>query len=135
MGGGNGVIHNRAHLDRARREATTIRREELQLGAVLVLGGICLAVGGLPGLGRLAISRIAWGTLAAVSVGLGAALVSRLLRDPSQSTVRRTVGGLITLFVPLDAVAATAAAGWGAGLAVLLLLVPVRILARWTGQT
>jgi hypothetical protein len=38
-------------------------------------------------------------------------------------------------FIVIDAVAATLAAGWIAGLAVLALLIPTLIIARWAAMT
>lgn len=48
---------------------------------------------------------------------------------------RRAVTLMIQGFIVIDAVAATAAAGWPAGLAVLALLIPTTLAARWAPMT
>jgi hypothetical protein len=62
-------------------------------------------------------------------------LVYKLTSTPSQAAVRQTVGRLIMLFLVIDAAACTLAVGWTAGLAVLSLIVPMKLLARLTPMT
>ncbi|RIK77270.1 MAG: hypothetical protein DCC67_12905 [Planctomycetota bacterium] len=55
--------------------------------------------------------------------------VSRMLR------VRNVVTRMIQGFIVIDAIAATIAAGWPSGLAVLALLIPTLALSRWAPMT
>jgi 4-hydroxybenzoate polyprenyltransferase len=49
--------------------------------------------------------------------------------------IRNVVTRMLQGFIVIDAVAATLAAGWIAGLAVLALLIPTLIIARWAAMT
>jgi hypothetical protein len=49
--------------------------------------------------------------------------------------IRNVVTRLLQGFIVIDAIAATLAAGWIAGLAVLCLLIPTLIIARWAAMT
>lgn len=55
--------------------------------------------------------------------------------DPSPVRVQKSVGGLIKLFIPLDALACAASAGWLAGGLTLSLLVPTYVATRRTPMT
>jgi 4-hydroxybenzoate polyprenyltransferase len=56
--------------------------------------------------------------------------------DPARQATRRAiVTRMLQGFIVLDAIAATLAAGWPAGLAVLALLIPTLLLARRTAMT
>ncbi len=52
-----------------------------------------------------------------------------------QLGVRHLVTRMLQGFIVIDAIAATAAAGWPSGLAVLSLLIPTLIIARWAAMT
>jgi 4-hydroxybenzoate polyprenyltransferase len=52
-----------------------------------------------------------------------------------QLGVRQLVTRLLQGFIVIDAIAATVAAGWPSGLAVLLLLLPTLFIARWAPMT
>jgi hypothetical protein len=49
--------------------------------------------------------------------------------------VRNLVTRMLQGFIVIDAIAATLAAGWMAGLAVLALLIPTLVIARWAAMT
>ncbi|MGI9427945.1 MAG: UbiA family prenyltransferase [Bythopirellula sp.] len=57
------------------------------------------------------------------------------LIDPAPASVRKAVSQLITMFIPLDALACVAAAGWPAGLIVLALLLPTYVATRHVSMT
>ncbi len=119
----------------ARREAVVSRSGELVAGGVLVFCGLIVALFLPAAIEVHSLRNISWMAIVLVLLGFLGYLTYRLLQDPAQPTVRQTVGALISLFIPLDAAASALAAGWSAGGCVLLLLVPVRLLSRWTGQT
>lgn len=119
----------------ARREAVVSRSSELVAGAVLVFCGLIATLFLPAAIETHSLMNIFWMAIVLVLLGFVGYLTFRLLREPAQPTVRQTVGTLITLFIPLDAAASALAAGWSAGVCVFLLLVPVRLLSRWTEQT
>jgi 4-hydroxybenzoate polyprenyltransferase len=57
------------------------------------------------------------------------------LLDPSPAAVQKAVSQLITMFIPLDALACVAAGGWPAGLVVLTLLLPTYVATRRIAMT
>jgi 4-hydroxybenzoate polyprenyltransferase len=77
----------------------------------------------------------------AAVVGAYTVALTRLARKEAEGSaaenaaVRERVSRRIRGFIGLDAAAATLAAGWQAGLAVLVLLVPTRLLARRAAMT
>jgi 4-hydroxybenzoate polyprenyltransferase len=77
----------------------------------------------------------------ALAIGLYTIGLTYLARRETAGTVgdvqrtRRLVTKLIQGFIVIDAIAATAAAGWSAGLIVLALLVPTLRLARTSPMT
>lgn len=54
---------------------------------------------------------------------------------PQPARVQKAVSRLITMFVPIDALVSVAAAGWLAGLIVLVLLVPTYVATRRVSMT
>jgi 4-hydroxybenzoate polyprenyltransferase len=97
---------------------------------------VLLGASGAPSFGRLG---PAW--TYAVGVGLYTVLLTYIARgeaagDPArQAARRRVVKAMILGFIVLDAAAATWAAGWPAGLAVLALLIPTILIARTAPMT
>jgi 4-hydroxybenzoate polyprenyltransferase len=77
----------------------------------------------------------------AALVGAYTVLLTQVARSENAGTLARKLGvrNLVTRllqgFIVIDAIAATAAAGWPAGLAVLLLLIPTLLIARWAAMT
>lgn len=70
------------------------------------------------------------------TVGLTYVARSEMVGNLARSLrIRNLVTRLLQGFIVIDAVAATLAAGWGAGLAVLALLIPTLIIARWAAMT
>ena len=57
------------------------------------------------------------------------------LVDPAPNAVQKAVSQLITMFIPLDALACAAAGGWAAGLIVLALLLPTYVATRRISMT
>ena len=119
----------------SRSEAHLIRRTEITTGIAVVFGSLAWIVALPLAMRDQRISTVAWLIICVVLLIIELTLAKRLLSNPSRNVIRHTVGALIMLFIPLDAAASLLAAGWPAGLGVLLLLVPIRVLSRWTGQT
>ena len=72
----------------------------------------------------------------AYTVGLTYVARSEMVGNFARSLrVRNLVTRLLQGFIVIDAIAATLAAGWAAGLAVLALLIPTLIIARWAAMT
>jgi 4-hydroxybenzoate polyprenyltransferase len=91
------------------------------------------------------VARNLWDHPAAVAyaalVGVYTIVLTQIARSESvgslarQLGVRNLVTRLLQGFIVIDALAATAAAGWPSGLAVLALLIPTLIIARWADMT
>ena len=78
----------------------------------------------------LSLPRFGWFALWIVCfLAVRVFLYSPLL-DPSPTVVQKSVSRLITMFIPLDALACAAAAGWPAAFMVLCLLLPTYIATR-----
>ncbi|QEG35658.1 UbiA family prenyltransferase [Bythopirellula goksoeyrii] len=119
----------------SRSEAGSLKHIELTTGIGVVIAGLAW-IAALPfTIGDLGIPVVAWFGVCILLLIIELLLARQLLTNPSQSCIRQTVGTLILMFIPLDAAASALAAGWSAGFCVLLLLLPVRLLSRWTGQT
>lgn len=82
---------------------------------------------------------VAWAfafAVGAYTVGLTYVARSEMVGNIARSLhVRNVVTRLLQGFIVIDAIAATLAAGWVAGLAVLALLIPTLIIARWASMT
>lgn len=116
----------------ARDEATQTSASQLSLACNVVQGGILaiLLLATMPTLPK-------YGWFAAWIVCFLAIRV--FLYEPVMSltpaAVQKSVSRLITMFIPLDALACAAAGGWFAALAVLLLLIPTYIATRRVAMT
>ena len=119
----------------ARHEADSIDNVDLWAGSASVLmGGIWLT--GLPIASEdAAISLTAWVAICLGLLSWEIYLAYNLISAASHGVVRQTVGRLIMLFLVIDAAACTLAVGWAAGLAVLSMIVPMKLLARLTPMT
>jgi 4-hydroxybenzoate polyprenyltransferase len=74
--------------------------------------------------------------IGAYTVGLTYVARSEMVGEFARSLhIRNVVTRLLQGFIVIDAIAATLAAGWIAGLAVLCLLIPTLIIARWAAMT
>lgn len=77
----------------------------------------------------------------AAFVGLYSVALTQVARSETVGTisrklrVRNLVARMIQGFIVIDAAAATVAAGWASGLAVLALLAPTIVLSRWAPMT
>lgn len=70
------------------------------------------------------------------TVGLTYVARSEMVGNIARSLrVRNLVTRMLQGFIVIDAIAATLAAGWMAGLAVLALLIPTLVIARWAAMT
>jgi 4-hydroxybenzoate polyprenyltransferase len=119
----------------ARHEADSIDNVDLWAGSASVLMG-AIWLTGLPiASEESAISLTAWVSICLALLSWEIYLAYKLISTSSQGTVRQTVGRLIMLFLVIDAAACALAAGWTAGLAVLSLIVPMKLLARLTPMT
>lgn len=114
----------------ARQEADSIDIVDLWIGSIAVL--LCPTwIMGLPlTLDQPHISTIIWVFLCLLLLACAGLLVYRLVNSPEQTLVRRSVGQLIRSFIVIDAAVSALAAGWPAGLAVLSLYLPTRLMAR-----
>jgi 4-hydroxybenzoate polyprenyltransferase len=126
-------------------EAKTSSAQELTGAAAVMLAGVLLSLT-LPALIRHAdldenswvdwrrIGALLFPYLLVIFIFVVAAPIRRAIADPVpervQAAVKRTILGLVLL----DAILATALAG-PIGLAIILLLVPARILGRWAYST
>ena len=123
----------------ARNEAGRGRRVQLALATLVMLGGVAL-LGWLPEQSERLMPRVAaqpdlWRLLVAV---LGALIGFRCLPavlEPSPANVQRAVGNAILSLVFLDAAVCFAVRGTGPAVAILLLLVPAVLSARWIRMT
>ncbi len=119
----------------ARKEISGINQKELKVGSLLVVFGLSTCCALPAALQGDSLPIAGWIAIWIMLVGLLGFLLGKLLSQPSPQRLRLTVGTLISLFIPIDAAACALAVGWPSGLAVLCLLIPTRILARWTPQT
>lgn len=94
--------------------------------AVLLIGGLSIAAGDYSDF-----TLILW---LALAIHLGRVSL-RMIRFRTPALVQYTVKTYIMGIVVLDAVMASSAHGWRAGLAVLALLVPALVLGRWIYST
>lgn len=118
----------------AKREVGSSHRGELIIGIAAVLSGMA-TIALLP-LSMASISVTVWGWLGLLGIlflvvgSIGYQLLSK--RD---SPVGPAVVALIQMFILLDAMAASLAWGWPAGLAVMCLYLPMRMLSRKNPMT
>jgi UbiA prenyltransferase family protein len=94
--------------------------------AILLIGGLSIAAGDYSDF-----TLILW---LALAVHLGRVSL-RMIRFPTPALVQYAVKTYIMGIVVLDAVIASSAHGWRAGLAVLALLTPALLLGRWIYST
>ncbi len=116
----------------ARREAEQSNASDLRVASyVIQLGTLAMlllaTVLTLPRFGWFAAWLIC---LLAVRVQLYEAIVC-----PEPKVVQKSVARLITMFIPLDALACSAISGWAAGFAVLALLLPTYVATRRAPMT
>jgi 4-hydroxybenzoate polyprenyltransferase len=119
----------------AKREAETSRRSELVRGIIVVFVGL-IVISLLPLSPDIKDPETRnWLLLYAILFAVAGRVGYRLLRYHVLPNVGPAVVALIQMFILLDAMAAALARGWPAGLAVMCLYVPMRMLSRKTPMT
>lgn len=119
----------------AKREVDTVRRLELIFGVAAVLCGlivICLLPFSMSFTG--VVTTTWWGLFAILFVLVGS-IGFRLLSRKDSPMIGPAVVALIQMFILLDAMTAALARGWPAGLAVMCLYLPMRMLSRKAPMT
>jgi hypothetical protein len=119
----------------AKREAGIARHGELILGVVAVLGGL-VAAALLPlSVPLSSVSVPTWWGLFAILFVLVGSISYQLLSKKDSPLIGPAVAALIQMFILLDAMAAALARGWPAGLAIMCLYLPMRMLSRKNPMT
>jgi hypothetical protein len=123
----------------ARNEAGQSSRAQLALATLVMLGGVAL-LAWLPEWSDRLMRRVArqpdlWRLMMAVLGALTAFRCLPAVLEPRQANVQRAVGNAILSLVVLDAAVCFAARGTGPAVAILLLLVPAMLAARWIRMT
>jgi 4-hydroxybenzoate polyprenyltransferase len=119
----------------ANREAGIAKRGELIVGATAVLGGI-ITIALLPlSIEFVSVTMWGWLGLYAILFILVGSVACQLLSRRDSQLIGPSVVALIQMFILLDAMAAALARGWPAGLAVMSLYLPMRMLSRKAPMT
>jgi 4-hydroxybenzoate polyprenyltransferase len=119
----------------AKREAGIINRGELILGTVSLVAGTSVVVL-LPFVIELpSVSVWAWIALFSILFLLVGNISYQLLARQESPLIGPAVVALIQMFILLDAMTAALARGWPAGLSVMCLYLPMRMLSRKTPMT
>lgn len=119
----------------ARHEADSIDDVDLWIGSAAVV--LCpLWIAGMPFvLDAPQLSSLTWVVICLSLLGWETLLAYRLVSLPDQTVVRDTVAALIQMFIVIDAAVAALAVGWLAGMLVLTLLIPTRLMAHKIAMT
>jgi len=112
----------------ARNEARESQKHDLRIANVVIQLG-CLLILFFAST-TLAVPKFGWLCAWAMGMILVRSQPWEAIKDPTPQRVQKSVSNLILLFIPLDAIAGTAAAGWLAGLIILSLLIPTYIATR-----
>lgn len=119
----------------ARHEVTHARLADILGGALLIFASL-VAVTYLPWLVTdPQLTPLAWFIFCGLLWSRAGQLLWGPLTTDSPMKVRAAVGGLIALFIPVDAAASGIAAGWLLALIVLCLFVPMKLISLWTSPT
>jgi 4-hydroxybenzoate polyprenyltransferase len=119
----------------AKREADVARHRELILGTVSVLAGM-IVVALLPfKIEFPSVGVWAWIALFSILLLLVGNILYQLLARQESPLIGPAVVALIQMFILLDAMTAALARGWPAGLAVMCLYLPMRVLSRKNPMT
>lgn len=119
----------------AKREAGVAHRRELILGVAAVLVGMA-TIASLPlGMELVSVTILGWLGLFSILFILVASIGYQLLSSRDSPLIGPAVVALIQMFILLDAMAAALARGWPAGLAVMCLYLPMRMLSRKNPMT
>jgi hypothetical protein len=119
----------------AKREAGVARHRELILGTVSIFIGM-IVVALLPFKIELpSVSVWPWITLFSILFLLVGNISYQLLAGRDSPLIGPAVVALLQMFILLDAMAAALARGWPAGLAVMCLYLPIRVLSRKNPMT
>jgi 4-hydroxybenzoate polyprenyltransferase len=114
----------------AKREANDINRGDIILGTVSLLMGMSV-VALLPFASEVAsVSIWAWIALFSILFLLVGNISYQLLTGVDSPLIGPAVVALIQMFILLDAMAAALARGWPAGLSIMCLYLPMRVLSR-----
>jgi len=116
----------------ARDEATPTTESKLKLASNIIQFG-CLLIIVLATI--LTLPKVGWFAAWLLCLLAIRTHLYEPVMTPSATTVQRSVSRLITMFIPLDALACVAATGWSAGLIVLTLLIPTYIATRRVPMT
>lgn len=113
----------------AKREAGVAQRRELIIGVAAVLVGLATIASLALSLESISVTTWGWFGLFSILFILVGSIGYHLL-SKRDSPVDFSVVALIQMFIMLDAMAAALAWGWPAGLAVMCLYLPMRMLSR-----
>jgi 4-hydroxybenzoate polyprenyltransferase len=119
----------------AKREARTINRGELVVGIIAVFGGMATAASLPISIESASVNVFAWLALFAILFVILGIISYRLFDSRENPSLGSAVVALIQMFILLDAMAVALVRGWPAGLAVMCLYVPMRMLSRKTPMT
>jgi 4-hydroxybenzoate polyprenyltransferase len=119
----------------AKREAGVPQRRELILGVAAVLVGMATIVSLPLGMELVSVTMLGWFGLFSILFILVASIGYQLLSRRDSPRIGPAVVALIQMFILLDAMAAALAWGWPAGLAMMCLYIPMRMLSRKNPMT